>query len=70
MHERPGKSEIAGDGGRASDVAAFEVDDEVGEDGGDNAESQEIEEHGDENKNEGGPAGLGLWIWRRGGGQR
>ena len=69
LHERPGKAEIAGDGGGAGDVAALELDDEVGENRGDDAEGQKIEEYGDEDEDEGGAAGLGLRRWRRGGGQ-
>jgi hypothetical protein len=68
-HERPGKAEIAGDGGGAGDVAALELDDEVGENRGDDAEGQKIEEHGDEDEDEGGAAGLGLRSWRRSSGQ-
>src|SRR5437016_4393019 len=70
LHERPGETEIAGDGGGAGDVAAFEMDDEVGENGSDDAECQKIEEDGDQNEDEGGAAGLGLRRWGRGGGQR
>ncbi len=70
LHERPGKAEIAGDGGGASDVAALELDDEVGENGGDDAEGQKIEQHCYENEGECCTAGLGLRSWRRGGGQR
>src|SRR5712671_189568 len=47
LHEGPGESEIAGDGGGARDVAALEVDDEVGEDWGDDAEGEEVEEDSD-----------------------
>ena len=65
LHERPGKTEIAGDSGGAGDIAALELDDEVGENRGDDAEGQKIEEHGDEDEDEGGAAGLGLRSWRR-----
>src|SRR5579859_1038781 len=70
LHERPGKSEIAGDGGGAGDVAAFKLDDEVGQDRGDDAEGQEIEEDGDKDEDESGATGLRLRSWGRGGGQR
>src|SRR4029077_9380172 len=69
LHERPGEAEIASDGGGAGDVAAFEMNDEVGKDGGDDAESQEVEEDGDEDEDESGAAGLGLRSGTRGGGQ-
>lgn len=70
LHERPGETEIAGDGGGAGDVAAFEVDDEVRENGSDDAEGQEIEEDGYQDEDEGGATTLGLLSWGRGGGQR
>src|SRR6202030_792938 len=69
LHERPDKSEIAGDGGGAGEVAAFELDDEVGKNGRNDAESQKIEEHGDKNEYESGATALGLRSWGRGGGQ-
>ena len=62
-----GAKPVTGDGGGTGDVAAFEVDDEVGENGGDDAESQEIEEDSDEDENESGATGLRLGSWGRGG---
>jgi len=54
----PDETEDPGDGRRAPDVAAFEVDNELRKDRDHDAECEKVEHHGDQNERERGRVGL------------
>jgi hypothetical protein len=58
LHGGPGESEIADHICRASDVTAFEADNEAGKNRRNDAESKKIKRDGDENEKKCGAAGL------------
>jgi hypothetical protein len=56
LHRVPGKTEVSGDYGRASEVTAFKLPDEIRQHRRDDAESEKIKSHHDKDENKCGVA--------------